>query len=84
MTITIGNEYRYTGPDWGLTGYRVKVVGVWVWDEDGEGYMENDPTEAPVITKADAVEVVAWHELERRWIAGTMEVDACDLVEVTL
>jgi len=79
MTIWIGNEYAYTGPDWGLNGYRVKVVGVFVSDEDGEGYVEDDPTEAPVITKADTVEVVAWHELERRWIFGTAEVDARDL-----
>ena len=80
--ITIGNEYRYTGKDWGMNGYRVKVVGVFVKDDNDDQdawHVETDPTNAPPITRASAVEVVGWQERERRWIFGTAEVDARDL-----
>jgi hypothetical protein len=76
--IKIGSICTYNGPDWGMRGYTVKVIGVFVHDGDGEGHVDNDPRTAPRITKASCVEVQPFDG--DRLIPIGHEVDALDLV----
>jgi len=83
-TIQIGGEYRYTGTQYRMHGWKVKVVGVFVPDGDG-WYVESDPDEVETmggIRRGQDVEVVGYSEKLGRYCFGSMEINARNLEEL--